>query len=125
MAPGAEAESLATEIQNRLTTWTDPKSGLPVIHRVYRQDRMFTGPHAVEAPDLYIGTARGYRTSWQTAMGAAPQAQMENNAKKSSGDHLVDAELVPGILFSTRAFAGPKPSLADLTPAIIRLSGVH
>jgi len=38
---------------------------------------------------------------------------------------LVDPELVPGILFATRSIAGAQVSLADLAPAIIRLSGVQ
>jgi hypothetical protein len=37
-------------------------------------DGVFKGRNLRVSPDLFVGYHRGYRTSWQTALGAVPQA---------------------------------------------------
>jgi hypothetical protein len=53
------------------------------------------------SPDLVIGYARGYRASWETALGAVPELAVEPNARKWSGDHCIDPDEVPGVFLST------------------------
>ena len=62
------------------------------------------GPFVDEAPDLLVDFARGYRASWGTSLGGAPEGQFEDNTKKWSGDHIIDPELVPGVLFMNRPY---------------------
>lgn len=117
-----QATALAAEIAAQLATWTDPAEPQQrVLHRVYRRDEIFRGPYAAQAPDLYIGAAAGYRVSWQTAIGAAPGPLLEDNLKPWSGDHLVDPELVPGILFSSRALFADGVAIGDVAGVIRRL----
>ena len=45
-----------------------------IAHRlctVYRADQIYTGNATALAPDLIIGYAEGYRTSWDAAIGVA------------------------------------------------------
>jgi len=122
VAPGADTVALKKELAAKLKAWKDD-DGTPVIHNVYTREEIFWGEHADEAPDLFIGFNDGYRASWQTALGAAPAVAVEDNAKKWSGDHLIDPNLVPGILLSNQKIENEHPTLYDLTPTILRAIG--
>lgn len=76
------------------------------------------------APDLIVGYARGYRGSWQTALGAAPEAVVEDNRDAWMGDHCINAADVPGVLFSRRKLSVENPKLQDVTVSILHLFGV-
>ena len=121
---GAEKEGLLTELERRLLDISDPKTGEKIISRVYRTSRVYSGPYAGQAPDLIIGYQRGYRASWETALGKFPRGELiRDNLEKWSGDHLIDAALVPGVILSNRKLANPDPALTDLAPAILRAIG--
>lgn len=122
--PGEEAEALKKEIAGKLSELKDPGTGQSAVRRVFFGNEIYSGEAAPEAPDLLAGFQDGYRASWQTALGAAPEALMEDNLKKWSGDHIIDAELVPGIFFSNRAIAEENPSLYDICPTILGLFGL-
>jgi predicted AlkP superfamily phosphohydrolase/phosphomutase len=68
-----------------------------------------------------VGTNKGWRVSWQTALGAAPMAVIEDNRKRWSGDHMVDPGLVPGILFCNRKIATAEPTIYDIAPTVLKL----
>ena len=70
-------------------------------------------------PDLIVGYARGFRASWETALGGVPARTAEPNRKKWSGDHCIDATEVPGI-FLTSDPALDAASLAGLGEAMDR-----
>lgn len=118
----AVRRALAERIAADLMTWRDGTA--PVVRRVWHSSDLYHGPYATAAPDLIIGFHDGYRASWQTALGAAPAAQVEDNRKKWSGDHLIDPALVPGVLFASRPLAATEPSLMDLAPTILAAAGV-
>jgi predicted AlkP superfamily phosphohydrolase/phosphomutase len=122
---GDVADALKHEIADRLKGWIDPANGTAVVRRVFFQEDIFKGPEAVNAPDLWAGMEAGYGASWQTALGAAPVgALVENNLKKWSGTHLVDPELVPGVLFCNRPIRLADPTLYDLAPTILTACGM-
>jgi predicted AlkP superfamily phosphohydrolase/phosphomutase len=121
--PGEEAEKLRAVIAAELSSLTDPQNGLSVVRRVYRADEIYKGPEAAQAPDLLVGFERGYRSSWQTALGGVPKELIEDNLKKWSGDHIVDPKLVPGILLVNRPLTITNPSLADIAPTILKMVG--
>jgi predicted AlkP superfamily phosphohydrolase/phosphomutase len=123
VAPDETREALKLEIAEKLRKWMDPLTGTSVLHTVYLNQDIFKGPYAPEAPDLYLGFEKGYRASWQTALGASPNGLIEDNLKDWSGDHLVDPSLVPGILFSNRPIAISNPTLYDLAPTVLRFMG--
>jgi predicted AlkP superfamily phosphohydrolase/phosphomutase len=50
----AEYESLITSIIEKLTDLRDPRTGKPVINKVYRRHEVFQGPFADESADLIL-----------------------------------------------------------------------
>ena len=44
--------------------------------------------------------------------------------KKWSGDHIIDPDRVPGVLFMNRLFRGDAARLTDLAPTILAALGV-
>jgi predicted AlkP superfamily phosphohydrolase/phosphomutase len=50
----AEYESLITSIIEKLADLSDPRTGKPVINRVYRRHEVFQGPFADEGADLIL-----------------------------------------------------------------------
>ncbi len=121
--PGGETENLKAEIAARMRSWVDDKYNEPVVKNVYTREEIFWGPYAPEMPDLYVGFNIGYRASWQTALGAAPEALLEDNLKKWSGDHLFDPKSVPGVLFTNRSVKTKAPSIYDIAPSVLKLIG--
>jgi predicted AlkP superfamily phosphohydrolase/phosphomutase len=121
--PGEEAQALRESIAAGLQELMDPKTGQSTIRRVYHAREVYQGPEAEHAPDLLIGFQRGYRSSWQTALGGAPPELIEDNLKKWSGDHIVDPELVPGILLVNRSVSLQTPHLVDVAPTVLKIVG--
>ncbi|MET0657047.1 MAG: nucleotide pyrophosphatase, partial [Steroidobacteraceae bacterium] len=83
-----------------------------------------TGPYRNNGPDLIVGYNRGYRASWEGAVGRVTDAVITDNTKSWSGDHCIDPRLVPGVLFSNWRIAADEPAIADLAPTILGLFGV-
>jgi bisphosphoglycerate-independent phosphoglycerate mutase (AlkP superfamily) len=77
-----------------------------------------------EAPDLVVDFAPNYRISWSSSMGGVAEGVFEDNVKKWSGDHIIDPECVPGVLFMNRPFRGEGARLLDLAPTILAALGV-
>jgi len=119
---GKETEDLKKELSKALLEWRDSNNS-PIINSVYLKEEIFWGSYAEQAPDLFLGLSIGYRASWQTAIGGCPEALVEDNLKKWSGDHLFDPKLIPGILFTNFEITSEKPSMYDLAPTILYLSG--
>jgi hypothetical protein len=91
------------------------------------------------APDLLVNFYAGFRVSWESAVGGFANSLIADNTRKWSGDHIVDPDAVPGILFSNRmlapgiARAGTpvppqsnliSPNIIDLAPTILNHLGV-
>ncbi len=123
VSPGKETEALKTEIIDEMKLWRDDRNNAMVIHHIYRNEEIFWGDYARQAPDLFVGFNIGYEASWQTALGEVPNVLIEDNLKKWSGSHLNDPSLVPGILLVNRKVAKQNPSIYDLPPTILKLIG--
>jgi predicted AlkP superfamily phosphohydrolase/phosphomutase len=122
--PGAETEKLREEIAGRLGTLADPDGGSSAIRRVYITAQVYRGPYRDHAPDLIPGYQRGYRVSWETAIGRTTEAVFHDNTKAWSGDHCIDPALIPGVLFANHPVETDNPRLMDLGPTILQLFGV-
>ncbi|NCC52114.1 MAG: nucleotide pyrophosphatase, partial [Spartobacteria bacterium] len=75
---GREAQGIVTEEQwaamkqaiiRELKELKDPKTGEPAIHEVHDAQQAYTGPYKNNGPDLIIGYHKGYRASWDAAVG--------------------------------------------------------
>ena len=115
---GAEAGAVMQRLARELTEFRDPVNGRQVVE---------TAPatHAPLGPDMIVGYGRGYRGSWETALGAAPRAILEDNTDVWIGDHCINAADVPGVLLSNRQLRAEQPALKDITVSIMRLFGVE
>ena len=123
--PGAEAQGLCCEIAAKLTALTDSANGKqPVIKQVYQAQQVYGGPYKDEAPDLIVGYHRGFRASWDTAIGQVTDKVCHENTKAWSGDHCIDRSLVPGVLFCNRRIDAKEPRLMDIGPTVLDMFGV-
>ena len=124
IVPADEAGALREEIAAQLTQLTDAARGCPAIKQVYNAMKVFTGPYKAEAPDLIVGYHRGYRASWETAVGEVTDEVLHDNVKAWSGDHCIDPSLVPGVLFCDRPIATEDCRIMDIAPTVLDLFGL-
>ena len=95
-----------------------------MVENVYLAPEIFHGSRFSEAPDLQMSFRDGYRTSWQTSLGAVPRGIIVANMRKWSGDHCAsDPSDTQGIFFSNRQFPAP-PSILDISPTVLNLLDV-
>ncbi len=120
-----DAEELKTELIQKLTGLRDETTGDIAIRGVYDSSVIYKGPYQSAAPDLIVGYTRGYRASWDGAIGKVADSVFEDNAKAWSGDHCVDAALVPGVLFSNRKIDADSPGIEDMAPTALQLFGIE
>src|SRR5262249_38898913 len=125
IVPEENATSVKAELCQGLTGLVDPERANQVaIHRVQPREAVYHGAYVAEAPDLAVDFAPGYRVSWSSSMGGIGLSLFEDNIKKWSGDHIIDPECVPGVLFMNRPFRGSGARLLDLAPSILAALGV-
>ena len=118
-----DAPALARRIADGLTGLVDVQRGTVAIRGVRTREELYAGACAAESPDLVVNFNAGYRVSWTTALGGVPESLVEDNVKKWGGDHIMDPELVPGVLFMSEPFRGDGARLVDLAPTILEAQG--
>ena len=118
-----EAERVRRAIENGLTGLSDTAIGKPAISGVSRREALYSGPYRGQAPDLLVNFHRGYRVSWQSAVGGFADALLCDNTRRWSGDHIVDPDAVPGILFMNHPAARDRANIIDLAPTILQYLG--
>ncbi len=122
--PGNQADELLKKIADRLLASRDPASGAPMIGGVTLTHTDFHGDMLDRGPDMIVGYMPGYRSSWQTVLGAVPTALVEDNTDAWRADHCIDARFVPGVLISNRKSRAFDPHLYDLTVSLLDQFGV-
>jgi predicted AlkP superfamily phosphohydrolase/phosphomutase len=126
VSPGTEAAQLAGELSERLLTLKDPDDGASIVSAVYKRDDIYAGEYLANASELQVGMAEGYRVSWQTTLGGAPQGVVYPNMKKWSGDHGgYDYVTTAGVLISNRRVLRQGASIMDIAPTVLKYFGVQ
>jgi predicted AlkP superfamily phosphohydrolase/phosphomutase len=126
VSPGAEASALADEMRTRLLALRDPDDNSPIVRAVYKRDDVYSGEFLQNASELQVGMEDGYRVSWQTALGGAPQGIVYPNMKKWSGDHGgYDFATTSGVLLSGRKIDAQAPSIVDIAPTVLKYFGLQ
>ena len=120
VTPGAQADAVRREIVAKLLQAKDPDNGKPMVGGVTSTHDEFHGPMLDVGPDLIVGYMPGYRSSWQTSLGAVPALMVENNTEEWRADHCIDARFVPGVLLSNRKSRADHPHLYDLTVSLLQ-----
>lgn len=123
--PGAETKALKAELMSKLTGLKDNGNGSKAINQVYDRDRVYSGPYRENAPDLIIGYNEGYRASWDSVTGKVNETVFEDNNKAWSGDHCIDPQVVPGVLFCSQKLKTKTPSIMDIAPTSLELFGLE
>jgi predicted AlkP superfamily phosphohydrolase/phosphomutase len=116
---GFDKQGVLDDIAGKLLAFKDPVSGENVVDKVYFSETAFLGKNLKYAPDILVGFRRGYRASWQTALGAVPNVALEDNTQAWIGDHCITSDEVPGVLLSNRRINTAAPGLADITATIL------
>jgi predicted AlkP superfamily phosphohydrolase/phosphomutase len=119
----SEADALMNEIIAKMLAMRDGPNAC--LRAVYQAEKIYRGVYTSEAPDLIFGYEMGYRVSWEAVTGALEPMVFNDNLKAWSGDHHIDPELVPGILFSNRKLRGDTAHIVDLAPTVLDLFGVQ
>jgi predicted AlkP superfamily phosphohydrolase/phosphomutase len=119
----SEIKGLAEQLRRQLLALRDRERGdAVVVKNVYLAADVFRGRRSSDAPDLQIGFAEGYRTSWESVLGGVPAPLFADNDKKWSGDHAAsDAADTPGIVLSNRPLDKSDPHIVDIAPTALRL----
>ena len=117
----AQRKALLAEISRALLEIRDPATGLPVVTRTYERDHTYRDRGRLEiGPDLLVG----YGPHMQCAQGSAigkvgVKVLLSDNRDQWSGNHAMDHELVPGVLFSNHPLRRPVVSLQQLAGALL------
>ncbi len=121
---GEETRRLKQEIIEKMSGLKDPANGQVAIVKVRDKEEAYTGPYRETAPDFIVGYNRGYRVGWDTAIGRITHSVFADNTKAWSGDHCIDPDLIPGVLFCSHKILSESPRLMDLGPTALDLFGV-
>jgi predicted AlkP superfamily phosphohydrolase/phosphomutase len=125
VAPGQEYEALKRELIEKLTGLQDEETRDVSIREVFDRATLYSGPYVENAPDLIVGYNAGYRASWEAVVGTVNGRIFEDNHRSWSGDHCIDARLVPGVLFCSRPIVSEDPHITDIAPTALRLFGLE
>lgn len=119
-----EADALRDELCAKMTGLKDEARGQVAVQRAMNAHKIYSGPYKADAPDIILGYNKGYRVSWEAAIGQPTDKLFHENKKAWSGDHCIDPKLVPGVLFCNRKIASAAPRLMDLGPTVLDMFGV-
>jgi len=124
IVPAKAAAALKKEIAAKLTGLRDPERDRLAIRKAWPAETLYTGPYLDAAPDVIVGYADGYRASWDGAVGKVSPQVFDDNRKAWSGDHCVDPQLVPGVVFCNRQIFAEDPGIEDMAPTALDLFGI-
>ena len=121
---GAEADRVRRAIEEGLPQVVDAGRQRPAIQSVSRRENIYSGAFVGESPDLLVNFREGYRVSWQSAVGGFSDSLLSDNTRYWSGDHIIDPEAVPGVLFVNRPLRKQSAAITDMAPTILNYLGV-
>ena len=119
-----EYEKVSTTIQKGLADFADQETGRPAVRSVSKKEEIYAGPFVKDAPDLLLNFCPGFRVSWKSSLGGFANSLFENNNRRWSGDHIIDPDAVPGILFMNRPMVHNHAEIIDLAPTVLNYLGV-
>ena len=119
-----QADALMAEISEKLLAWRDPQDAKAAVRHVYRATDVYSAERRAEAPDLIVGYDAGYGCSEASTLGEVTEALVEDNTHGFTGNHLMDPEVVPGVLLVNRKLPAAGHNLTDVTATLLQEFGV-
>ncbi len=123
VGPG-QVDAATAELSSQLLAMSDPSNGRTVVRHVHRTRDIYAEARRAEGPDLVVGYDAGFGGSDQSTLGEIVPEWIGDNRAKWSGNHLMDAEVVPGVLFANRPVTGQGHDLLDVTATVLAHFGV-
>ncbi len=120
--PGQQSQAIIANVKEQLLAWRDPVDGKQIVESVYEERP--APENAAVAPDLIVGYGRGYRASWQTALGGTPALEIEDNSDAWIADHCINPADVPGVFFTTGKSSAYPTSIRDVSGLILDFFGI-
>ena len=118
----AAKDALLREIGGKLEALRDGEAS--VVRRAFLGREIYSGPRAHEAPDMVVGYDAGYGCSDESTLGEVGATVIEDNLSRWSGNHLMDPEVVPGVLLTNRKLPRDDYALPDVTATLLAHYGV-
>jgi predicted AlkP superfamily phosphohydrolase/phosphomutase len=118
----AQSAALLGEIGAKLEAWRDGDAS--VVRRAFLGEKIYSGARAAEAPDMVVGYDAGYGCSDESTLGEISETVIEDNLSRWSGNHLMDPEVVPGVLLTNRKLPRKGYALPDVTATLLAHYGV-
>ena len=87
----------------------DEKHGKNAVKKAFIREEIYRGPYTVNAPDVVVGYAVGYRVSWESAVNYVGEELFSDNTRMWSGDHAFTRDQIPGVFFCNRKIGGKGP----------------
>jgi predicted AlkP superfamily phosphohydrolase/phosphomutase len=119
--PGQEYQEIKSSIEQAALSLRDPRTGQPLVERVYHRDEIYSGPYVDRAPDLIVQPH-----GWEyMAFGHADfgSNKLVEPITGMSGHHRPDGMVIlagPGVKPGVRLEGA---SIMDLTPTILHAMG--
>jgi predicted AlkP superfamily phosphohydrolase/phosphomutase len=117
----------AIELEEGAEAARDEGRCRPAVTKIYLSDDYFSnrGQRQV-GPDLLVGYAEETRGHSNSAIGQVTgDPVFSDNDEEWSGDHGMDHEAVPGVLFTNRPLARPAASLVELAASVLAEFGIE
>jgi len=124
IVPESQRDLLLDEIARRLSRVRDPETGEPAVARLQRREDYRNRGALEVGPDIVVEFVGGVRNSDASAGGKVPAEVFIDNESLWSGDHIMDHQAVPGVLFTNRPLILPATRLGNLAAAITAEFGV-
>ena len=119
--------ALIRDLESMVDDFGAKATGDKPVAKVYRRDDLYTGPVTPEMPELLVGYKPGFRHSSESVLvetNPGTKRLIDTNPMAWSGDHSMAKDLVPGVLFSSRAINTERPEILDLPVTILEFFGI-
>jgi predicted AlkP superfamily phosphohydrolase/phosphomutase len=120
--PGQEYEDLKEILANQALTLQDPRTGEPLVERVYRREEVYSGPYLSRTPDLIV-QPRGWE---YMAFGHADfgSNRLVEPIAGLSGHHRLDGIVILSGKDVKPGMALDGAGIIDLAPTILHAMGL-
>ena len=89
------------------------------MRNAWQAAEIYSAARRAEAPDIVVGYDAGYGCSDDSTLGGTAAVLIEDQTRGFTGNHLMDAEVVPGVLLTNRRLTSDGHDLTDLTATLL------